>query len=103
MSSSEADSMREQLLEIIAKEGMIAREKLVPEATMESLGMASYDMVMVLMGIEDNFGVYITVDTDLSEVKTLEALLDHLAARIASGESDPKPDPNVPPSGLKAE
>lgn len=96
-------SIRERLLTIIEKEGMIARDKLTPEATMESLNMASYDMVMVLMGIEEEFGVYLSVDTELTEIKTLDVLLDHLAGRIAAGESDPKPAADAPPPGLKAE
>lgn len=95
--------IRQRLLDIIEKEGMISREKLTPEATMESLSMASYDMVMVLMGIEEEFGMYLSVDTELTEITTLDGLLTHLAARIAAGQSDPRPAQDAPPPGLKAE
>lgn len=95
-------SIRERLLTIIEKEGMIAREKLLPEATMESLNMASYDMVMVLMGIEEEFGIYLSVDAELTEIETLNGLLDHLAARIAASQSDAKSAVDAPSSVLRA-
>jgi acyl carrier protein len=96
-------TIREELLEIIEKEGLIAREKLVPDATLESLNMASYDMVMVLMGIEEKYGIYLSVDTELAEIKTLAALLDFLAGRIAEGRSDPKPADEAPKADSEAE
>jgi acyl carrier protein len=85
--------IREDLLALIAEEGLIHRERLTPDATLESLGMASYDMVMILMAIEERYGVYISVDTQLSEVKTLEQLLDLLTVRIEAG---PTPPPELP-------
>lgn len=96
-------NLREELVDIIAKEGLIHREKLTSEATLESIGMASYDMVMVLMAIEEKYGVYIVVDTELSEAKTLNELLAVLTRRIESGESAPKPEAPAADSGLKAE
>lgn len=94
--------IRELLIEIIVEDGMIPREKLVPEATMESLNLASYDLVMVLMGIEDKFGIYLTVDAGLTDAKTLDELLNHLAQRIAAGESD-EPSTGPRPTSPKAE
>lgn len=90
---SDLTNLREELLDLIAKEGLIHREKLVADATLESIGMASYDMVMVLMAIEEKYGVYIAVDTDLSEATTLDGLLDVLMQRIAAG---PTPPPTLP-------
>jgi acyl carrier protein len=85
--------MREQLLEIIAKEGMIHREKLIPTATLETIGLASYDIVMILMAIEEKYGVYLSVDSELSDLKTLDELLNLLATRIEQQQSNPQPVP----------
>lgn len=91
------EELKTQLIDIIEKDGMIKREKLTPDATMESIGVESYDMVMILMGIEDHFGIYISVDTDFSEITTFSDLLELLAERIRSGKSD-APD-ELPPAG----
>jgi acyl carrier protein len=85
--------MREELLEIIAKEGMISRDKLVPAATLETIGLASYDIVMILMAIEEKYGVYLSVDSELSEIKTLDELLNLLAMRIEQQKANPQPLP----------
>jgi acyl carrier protein len=95
---SDTENLREQLIEIIAKEGMIDREKLVPEATIETIGMASYDMVMVLMALEEKFGVYISVDQELTDVKTLDELLTVLSRRIEE-QKDAAPGAAPPPEG----
>jgi len=85
--------MREELLDIIAKEGMVDREKLTGDATLETLGFASYDIVMILMAIEEKFGVYLSVDSELSDVKTLDDLLGVLTTRIADQQANPQPKP----------
>ena len=92
----------EQLIEIIAKEGMIDREKLVPEATIETIGMASYDMVMVLMALEEKFGVYISVDQELTDVKTLNELLTVLERRIEEQKNAGPAEGTAPASPMAA-
>ncbi len=93
--------IREELLKIIEEEGLIRKERLTPDATLESIGMASYDMVMILMGIEDRFGVYISVDSDLSEVTTLSGLLDVLADKIKNHDGQSAPAPEQPSAGAQ--
>ena len=91
--------LREELLDIIATDGMIPRERLKPDATMDSLNLASYDLVMVLMAIEDKYGIYLTVDAGVTDAKTLDELLDYMAQRIAAGVPDEKsiePLPSTP-------
>jgi acyl carrier protein len=72
----------QQILEVILQEGMIDRSKLTPDATFESLGVQSIDVVMVLMAIEEKFGIYIPMDGDLTEVKNLRGFIDHITGRI---------------------
>lgn len=75
----------ERLLDLVAREGMIEREHLVADAAFEDLGIQSADMVVILMAIEEEFGVYIPVDGDLAEARTLGDFMKVLAARMKEG------------------
>jgi acyl carrier protein len=90
---TETPELREELVDVIAKEGLIDKAKLTPDATLESLNFASYDMVMILMAIEEKYNVYLPVDAEISEVKTLDGLLTLLSARIIEQQKNPQPRP----------
>ncbi len=83
--------LRERIIDVIVKEGMIDRDKLRPDATLADLQVESMDVVQILMGLEDEFGVYIPVDGPLTEVRTFAELVDVLTGVIvrngASGAS----------------
>jgi acyl carrier protein len=70
-----ASEFAERVLDIIAKEGMVDRSKLTPDATLEQLEVASIEVVMILNGLEEQFGIYIPVDQTISEVKTVRDLV----------------------------
>jgi acyl carrier protein len=76
-----------RLLDIIAREGMIEREALTTDATFESLGVASIDVVQILMGIEEEFDIYVPVEGSLSEAKDVGGLLDGLTTYILEHRS----------------
>jgi acyl carrier protein len=80
--------IEEKLLAIVSREGLIDRSKLLPEATLDSLGIASADVIVILMAIEEEFGVYVPVDGSLSDSRTvgefLAALRPHLEKSAAS-------------------
>jgi acyl carrier protein len=86
------DGMLERILEIIAKETGIEREKLVPEATMESLNIASYDMVMVLMEIEDAFNAYVPMGEELADTVYLHDLIQVLVEQMGADPLKKKAD-----------
>ncbi len=65
----------QRVLDIIAKEGMVDRSKLTADATLAELEVASIDVVMILNGLEEQFGIYIPVDQTISEVKTVRDLV----------------------------
>ncbi|MBU1175981.1 MAG: acyl carrier protein [Alphaproteobacteria bacterium] len=65
----------DQILDIIAEEGGIEREKITPDATLETLGLESMDVVMILMGIEDKLDAYLPMDTELSSARNLAELI----------------------------
>ena len=75
-------ALAQQIIGIIATEGQIDPAKLTPEATFESLEVQSVDIVMILMALEEKFGVYIPVDGQLSEAKDLQGFVDSLTDRI---------------------
>ena len=74
--------IEDRLLAIVSREGLVDRAKLVPDATLDSLGIASADVIVMLMAIEEEFGVYIPVDGSLSDSRTvgefLAAIRPHL-------------------------
>lgn len=80
------DVLREEIIQLIMTERNVEREKLVPEASFRSLGFESLDVVMLLMGIEEKYGIYLPIDGELSTVNTLSELLDLLVARIKTAE-----------------
>ena len=84
-----AEGMIDTILDIVAKEAAIERDRLVPEATMESLGIASYDMVMILMEIEDAFNVYVPMGDELAGTVHLADLVRGLCEKM-------HPDPHTP-------
>ena len=72
----------DEITEVICKEGMVDREKVTPDATIESLDLKSIDIVMILTAIEEKFDVYIPMDGSFQEAKTVQDLIDALAAHI---------------------
>jgi acyl carrier protein len=76
-----------QIIDVIVKEGMIDREKVTLDATIESLDLKSIDIVMILTAIEDKFDVYIPMDGPFHEAKDIKSLIDAIAAYIVKEKS----------------
>lgn len=74
---------RDAILDIIAEEARIDREKLLPDATLISLDIASLDVVSVLFAIEDRFGFEVPPE-DIRPDATLAAFVDLIMARAAA-------------------
>ena len=76
------DDIEDRLLTIVSREGLIDRSKLSSDATLDSLGISSADVIVILMAIEEEMGVYIPVDGSLSDASTVgefvAALRPHL-------------------------
>lgn len=83
-STSIRDSIEQQLIDLFVSDGMVDREAMKPEATLESLGIQSVDIMMVLMSVEEKFGVYIPIDEKLAEAKNFKEFIGHLIDRIAA-------------------
>lgn len=75
-------SLVNQVIEVIATEGMVDREKITLDATIESLDLKSIDIVMILTALEEKFDVYIPMDGPFHEAKNVQDLIDAIAAYI---------------------
>jgi acyl carrier protein len=73
---------RDDIVAIIADEARIDHAKLVPDATLASLDIASLDVVSVLFVVEDRYGVEIPVE-DVASAETLGQFVDRIVARVA--------------------
>lgn len=81
-------STRDEIIEIIAKQSPVDREKVVPEAIMEDLEIESLDLVEIIFAIEEKFDITIpynandpsTIGSDLNTVadvvEAVEKLVD---------------------------
>ncbi|CEJ10513.1 acyl carrier protein [Phreatobacter sp. AB_2022a] len=76
------DELTLQLVEVIAKEGMVDLTDVGPETTLESLNIASVDYMMILAAVEEKFSVYVPMDESLAQVKDVGGLLAVLKERI---------------------
>ena len=88
MSALELDNplgQRAEIIKLIAKEAHIKENLLQADATLQDLNIDSLDMSMVLMAIEERFDVYISVDTELQKLVTLNDLIGLLESKISEG------------------
>jgi acyl carrier protein len=81
--TSKNDALQERIVDIIAREGAVERELVKPDATLESLGIKSMDVVMILVGIEEEFQLYIPADESLSHIKDVNGLVADIQRRLA--------------------
>jgi acyl carrier protein len=70
----------DDVLTIISDEVPIDRALLDPAATLESLNIASLDMISVMFALEDKYGLIIEQD-DVKDSKTLQDFLDVVIAK----------------------
>jgi acyl carrier protein len=65
----------EKILAIIAREAAIDRSRLVPDATLDSLAIASLDVINILFAVEDECGIELDA-VEFEGVKTVQQFLD---------------------------
>jgi acyl carrier protein len=70
----------ERLQEMLARDFDLARDALLPEATLESLDIDSLRMIEILFTLEDAFGI--TVTAEQSEIRARVRTLGDLAAYV---------------------
>lgn len=80
------DQLTRDLVEVIAKEGMVDLNGVGPETTLESLNIASVDYMMILAAIEEKFSVYVPMDESLAQVKDVGGLLAVLKEHVQKAQ-----------------
>lgn len=73
----------DQVLDLISEEVPIDREKLDPSATLESLDIASLDMISVMFALEDKYQIVVEQD-DVKDAKTLEDFVKIVQSKAAA-------------------
>ena len=82
-----SDEIEERLLAIVSREGLIDRSKLSSDATLESLGIASADVIVILMAVEEEFGASSPVDGTLSDARTVGDFVAALRPHLVKPQS----------------
>ena len=78
----------QQIIDIIIEEGMVDPSKVTPDATLESMGMESMDVVMILMGVEEKLDIYLPMSNDLSSAKNMAEFVEAIDKVINAGEQE---------------
>ncbi|SEO72150.1 acyl carrier protein [Salinihabitans flavidus] len=86
--NAERSKLQEELLDLVAKEGMVEPSDISPDKRLEDLDIQSADFIMILMAIEENYGAYISVDNDLADMQTVQDLLDLAVAKIEESRKE---------------
>lgn len=81
------NTLSEQILDVIVSEGKIERSIITSDSTLQTLEIQSIEVVMILMAIEEKFGVYIPIDGPIADTKDLAGFVDGVADRILQERS----------------
>lgn len=71
------------ILDVVAQEALIERAKLIPDATLESLGIASLDIISIVFALEDRFGIVLE-QSEFENVRTVGALVALIAGKTTA-------------------
>jgi acyl carrier protein len=75
----------DEILGLIAQEGLIDRAKLAPETRLDELAIPSLDMLNILFALESKYDVTIDAD-DMKHAATLGDLIDLVRAKVPSAD-----------------
>ena len=81
------DDMQARVIECIAKEVRLDPELLTPTATFDELGIESLDVVNIVFALEDEFGLQIPDEFNLSDLEDI-AGIHRAAAEFFSTPND---------------
>ena len=80
---------QDSILDVIAQESLVERSSLTPDATLESLGIQSLDIISIVFALEDKFGIVLE-QSEFEGVTTVQQLVDIIAVKAnAAAESGP--------------
>jgi acyl carrier protein len=73
----------ETILAIISREAAIDRSRVVPDATLDELAIASLDVINILFAIEDECGIEID-PAALEGTKTVQQFINVITSKASS-------------------
>ena len=76
--------VRDKIIQIIATECEVDAAKIVPEATLDDLGISSVDLVQVMFQIEEEFDVYLADEEIGADTESVGQLLEAVEKLIAA-------------------
>jgi acyl carrier protein len=80
---------RDNVLDVIAEESLVERSALAPDATLESLGIQSLDIISIVFALEDKFGIVLE-QSEFEGVATVAQLVDIIVDKAnAAGGAGP--------------
>lgn len=72
----------DDILDVVAQEALVDKAKLAPDATLESLGIASLDIISIVFALEDKFGIVLE-QAEFEDVRTVSALVDLILGKTS--------------------
>jgi acyl carrier protein len=74
------------ILDIIAEEALVDRDKLTPDATLEQLGIASLDVISIVFALEDRFGIVLE-QPELEGIHSITELINLIVNKSTVAEA----------------
>ncbi len=74
--SGNPGEIEQTVIDIIAKEGSVAREKITLDSTLQDLDVHSLDGVQIIFAIEDKFDIVVPEDQAQHATGTVRQLID---------------------------
>ena len=85
-------TIAETLRNILTEKFSVPEEKIRPDATLDSLGLDSLDLIEVLFEVEDAFNVRVPQEGAAIKAATIQELLDTITQLVEQpAASEPKP------------
>jgi acyl carrier protein len=80
---------RDNVLDVIAEESLVERSALTSDASLESLGIQSLDIISIVFALEDKFGIVLE-QSEFEGVTTVDQLVDIIVNKAnAAGDTPP--------------
>jgi acyl carrier protein len=81
------DTLEQEIINLFVQQAKLDPARVTPDATFESLDLASIDVVEAMMALEEKYGVYIPMDETLSGAKNVQQFVHAIASHIRSARS----------------
>ena len=82
------NTTEKQLLDLIAKQLLVERQKVTLDSTLESMGVDSLDAVELIMVIENTFSIHIP-DEESPKLDTPGKMLTYIESNSGGSEASP--------------